>query len=68
MNPLKIKLTRAETDRISQILSDIGIVIAAAVILPSILSELNIPRIIVGSMFAIFFWLISIKISKIWTQ
>lgn len=63
-----INLTREALKRISEILSDMGVVVAATAIIPTLMDGFNIPRIIIGSLLVTLFWVFSIKISNTWIQ
>jgi len=61
---IPLKLSQKQVYKISDIFSDMGVVMFASVVLPSILDKFNIYAIGFGIVSTLTLWFISIKIRK----
>ncbi len=61
----KFILTDEQIGQVSNILADLGIIVVAAAVIPSIFIESNLLNIIQGSIVAVIIWYLSIKTLKL---
>lgn len=58
------KLNRRQLDKLSDIFSDIGLVVLASVVLPAMFDRVDPLRVILGVFATIIFWIISLILRK----
>ena len=63
-----IKLTDRQLQKASDIFADIGTVMVASVVIPSITTGLQFGKFALGIIISLGFWLISINILKTWIK
>lgn len=59
------KFSKSQIERLSGINADLGIVMVAAIVLPSILGKVNYWAVLSGLVASLMFFIISIKLEKI---
>ena len=61
---MKFRFTKHQWERISEILSNLGLLMAASLIIPFTFENLNITKVIWGVVISTIFWYISIIFAK----
>jgi hypothetical protein len=56
------RLSKKQITKLSDISSDLGIVILASVVIPAVFSGINFPVVFTGFCLAIYFWIVSIQL------
>ena len=59
-----IKLNKAKYNKLSDICSDIAQVSLASVVVPALVDKIDLPKVILGLIIAITFWILSFLFTK----
>jgi len=57
-------LSKKQIEKLSDIISDIGLISLAAVVIPSVLDKFDLKRIIVGLLISLILWIVSIRLKR----
>lgn len=58
------KLNRRQLDKLSDILSDIGVVVFASAVLPAVFDRLDLFRLLLGLLISVVLWIVSLRLRK----
>ncbi|MBA3724119.1 MAG: hypothetical protein H0W89_04510 [Candidatus Levybacteria bacterium] len=59
-----IRLTRKQSGKLSDIISDLGLVSMASVVLPAALDKIDTIRVLLGLLIALTFWMVSLRLMR----
>ena len=59
---MRLRFNRKQIDKLSDIVSDIGLVSLAAVAIPSLLDRVDLIRVILGIVISFTLWIVSVKL------
>ncbi len=60
----EIKLNRKQAGKLSDIISDLGLVSMASVVLPAALDKIDSIRVVLGLLIALTFWMVSLRLMR----